>query len=369
MIKVEKFRIYPTEAQKELIAKSFGCARWVYNYFLALRNTMYEENKKSMSCYEMMSKLPALKKEYPWLTEVCANVLQQALRHLDNAFTSFFKHNTRYPKFKRKQSAQSFTEPADISVKGSRLIMPKFREGIKLVLHRAIKGRIKFATISLAASNQYYASLVVDTGEEFSEKLSLTPETTIGIDLGIKDFVVISSGERISNPKYLRSSLTKLAVEQRKLSHMKKGSKNYEQQRIRVAKIHQHITNQRDNFLHNLTYKLTHESQVHTICIEDLDVKELLERKEFSRSISDVSWRKFRRFLEYKCNWYGRNLIVIPRYAPSSKLCTVCGAVNENLTLSDRTWICSKCNTVHDRDLNAAQNIRKIGLEQYYRKT
>ena len=368
MLRAIKYRIYPNEDQRVRLAKTFGCCRWAYNYFLQLRNTMYDEEHKSISCYEMMSKLPELKKEYPWLTEVCANALQQALRHLDNAFTNFFRHTADYPKFKKKQSAQSFTEPGGISIVGSRLLIPKFREGIKVVQHRSFSGKIKSATVSVTASNKYYVSLVIDDEQDIKQKDVFSQETTIGIDLGIKDFAIFSTGERVENPKYLSTYLPILAREQRKLSRMQKGSKNREKQRIKVIRIYEHIANQRNDFLHNLTYRLTHESQVSTICIEDLDVKELLEKKTLSRNIADVSWSRFRALLTYKCEWYGKNLVVIPRYAPSSKLCTVCGSINENLTLADRTWICPTCQTVHDRDLNAAQKIRKIGLEQMYRR-
>lgn len=368
MIKARKYRIYPTEEQKILLAKTFGCCRWVYNYFLELRNTLYEEEKKSISCYDMMSKLPSLKKENEWLKEVCASSLEQSLRHLDNAFTSFFKKRAGYPKFKKKANAQSFTEPGGVSIVDSKLVFPKFREGVHIIQHRPVEGKIKSATISKTASNQYYVSLVIDDGLEAPAKPAVSADTTIGIDLGLTKYATFSTGEEVENPRLLAHSLKELQQEQRKLSRMQRGSNNYEKQRIRVARAYQHLANQRANFLHNLTYKLTHENQVNTVCIEDLKIEDMLQNKQLSRCISDASWYEFRRLLEYKCNWYGKNLVIIPQYAPSSKLCQVCGHINNGITLADRVWTCPKCGTIHQRDLNAARNIRKIGLEQYYRQ-
>ena len=367
MLFARKYRLYPTEKQKELLAKSFGCTRFVYNHFLELRNTLYQDNKQSLSCYKMMSMLPPLKKEYPWLTEVCANSLQSALCRLDNAFTRFFHNQAQYPKFKKKGDKDSFSEPGGIEIRGDKLVIPKFREGIKLVQHRPFDGVIKGATISCSSTNKYFVSLTIESQDAVLVKRKQLPETTIGIDLGIKIFATFDDGKKIDNPKYLKRSLANLAVQQERLSRMKKGSNNRKKQQLKVAKIYEKVANQRKDFLHKLTYKLTHESQVGTICIEDLDVKSLLEERKLSREIADASWSEFRRQLTYKCDWYGVNLVVISRYAPSTKLCPTCGHINESLALSDREWTCPKCHTHYDRDINAAQNIRRFGLEQVYR--
>lgn len=368
MIKQQRYRIYPTKEQQAYLLKCFGSCRFVYNHFLELRNTLYEDSKKSLSAYEMMSQLPELKRRYEWLKEICAQSLQIELMHLDNAFTAFFRKTADYPKFKsRSHSRASISFPQDVRfVDDNHIRIPKLRQSIKIVLSRPISGKIKTATISKNSSEQYFVSFVIDDGLEAPQKEKTTPEGTIGIDLGIKHFATFSTGEKVKNPRTFSKLSVKLAREQRKLSRMQKGSNNRAKQKLRVARIYQKIANRRADFLHKLTYRLTHESQVNTICIENLSVKELLEEKLLSRQIADASWSEFRRLLTYKCDWYGKNLIVIDRYAPSSKLCAQCGKINNNLTLADRTWTCS-CGVVYDRDINAAQNIRRFGLEYYHR--
>lgn len=369
MLKSFRYRIYPTPEQEVFLNKTFGCCRYVYNHFLALRNQLYEEQKKSLSCFDMIKQLTTLRREQPFLAEIACAPEQQVLFHLDNAFTNFFKKQASYPGFKSKHlHRDSFSVPREYQIVDSKLHIPKLKTGIKIVLDRPPEGALKTLAISRNPAGQYFASILCETGEKLPEKEKFSAETTVGIDLGIKDFAVLSSGEVAQNPKYLTKSLQKLAKEQRRLSHTEKGSRNHEKQRRKVAKVYQHITNQRNNFLHNLTYRLTHENQVSTLCIEDLGVEELLQKKELSRCIADVSWGRFRELLTYKCDWYGKNLVVIPQNAPSTMLCPVCGSINKQLTLADREWICPTCGTHHDRDLNAAQNIRRFGLEQIYRR-
>lgn len=368
MIIARKYRLYPTEEQKAFFAKSFGCSRFVYNHFLEVRNTEYEQNNKTLSYIDTCSRLTQFKKQYPWLSEVCSQMLQQSLRHLDNAFTNFFRQQSAYPKFKsKKNDISSFSIPQGALIEGSKLLMPKIREGIKIKLHRPVEGKIKTTTISKNAANQYFVSVNIEVPDTELVKSVVTPKTIVGIDLGIKTFATFDSGKKIDNPKYFAKSQNKLAKEQRKFAHMQKGSNNSKKQRIKVARIHQKITNQRNDFLHKLTYKLTHDNQVSMICVEDLSVKQLLEEKVLSKNIADASWRRFRQFLDYKCSWYGKTLFVIDKYAPSSKLCRNCGHINNDLKLEDREWTCPKCGKHHDRDINAAQNIRAFGLEYFYR--
>lgn len=368
MLRAIKIRIYPNKQQEEFLMKSFGCSRFVYNYFLALRNTLYQDSKKSLSCFDMVNKLPELKQEYPWLKEVSSQSLQQVLGNLDNAYTAFFKHKSDYPKFKSKNKKDfSFSLPQGVYLSKNRLVIPKVKEGIKFKDSRIIDGTIKTTTISKNPSGQYFASLLVENGKELPQKDKFSSETTIGIDLGIIDYAVISDGTRIKNPKYLKQSKDKLKKEQQKLAKKQKGSKNRNKQRLKVAKTHQKITNQRNDFLHKLTFELTHKNQVGTICIEDLSVNSMLKDKKLSRVVQDASWATFKAYLEYKCDWYGKNLIVIDRYAPSSKMCPECGRINNKLTLSNRTWVC-ECGKIWDRDLLAAQNIRRFGIEQQLRR-
>lgn len=364
MYYAQKYRIYPNKQQKEFLEKSFGCSRFVYNHFLAKNNKQYAENKKSDSYVKNSSELTKLKKEHEWLNEVSAVVLQQSLRNLDAAYTGFFRKNTRYPNFKKKGNKNSFSIPQVAKVVGRKLSIPKCRN-IKIVLSKELP-EFKTVTISKTPDGKYYASFSIEDERELPKKPKLEINKTIGIDLGIKSFAVISTGEVIDNPRYLKSSLNKLKKEQRKLSKKKKGSKNRGKQRVRVARVHQRIANQRKDFLHKLTYRLTHENQVNSICIEDLAVSNMVKNHKLAQAISDVSWSEFRRQLTYKCDWYGKNLIVINRFDPSSKLCRHCGAINENLTLADRTWQCG-CGETIERDLNAALNIKSFGIEQYRR--
>ena len=359
----QKYRIYPNKQQKEFLEKSFGCSRFVYNHFLAKNNKQYAENKKSDSYVKNSSELTKLKKEHEWLNEVSAVALQQSLRNLDTAYTGFFRKNTRYPNFKKKSNKNSFSIPQVAKVVGRKLSIPKCRN-IKIALNKELP-EFKTVTISKTPDGKYYASFSIEDEREFPKKPKLEINKTIGIDLGIKSFAVISTGEVIDNPRHLKSSLNKLKKEQRKLSKKKKGGQNRGKQRVRVARVHQRIANQRKDFLHKLTYRLTHENQVNSICIEDLAVSNMMKNHKLAQAISDVSWSEFRRQLTYKCDWYGKNLIVINRFDPSSKMCRHCGEITE-LTLADRAWTC-RCGELIDRDLNAALNIKSFGIEQYRR--
>ena len=300
-----------------------------------------------------------MKKECTWLKEINSQSLQSSIKKLDNAYTNFYKGLSNFPKFKSKRTAkQSFHIPQNVIVENDKLIIPKFKEGINIVLHRETKGVIKSATISRTPTGKYFVSILCDTGEDCKPKFNITKQNSIGIDLGLNNFLITSKGDKIDNPRYYRKAEAKLKYIQRKYSkHKGKRTK------LKLAKLHEKVANQRKDFLHKVSSKLVSENQ--TICIEDLNVKGMLKNEKLSKSISDVGWGMFRVMLEYKSNWYGVNLLMIGRFEPSSKTCSCCGTVNKDLTLEDREWLCSNCNTKHDRDINAAVNIKNFALRNY----
>ena len=276
---------------------------------------------------------------------------------MDTAFKGFFKGGG-FPKFKSKHKGrQSFPVPQNVILEGSLLIIPKFKEGIKLVLHREPKGTVRSATISVTPTGKYFASVLVDTNNTAPQKVSIKENTTIGVDLGIKTFLVTSDGVQIENPKNLRKAQSKLKYVQRKYSKNKgKRTKQY------LALLHEKITNKRKDFLHKTSIKLIRENQ--TIALETLNVKDMVKNHHLAQAISDASWSTFVTMLEYKAEWYGKNILRIGRFAPSSKTCSCCGYINKELTLSDRKWTCSACHTHHDRDINAAINIKSFALKK-----
>jgi len=355
-----KYRIYPNKEQKVFLAKHFGSTRFLYNWGLDAKTKHYTNTKKSISWIELNNKIPELKKEYPWLNEINSQSLQMEMRNLDIAFKNFFRNKKGFPKFKKKHdNHKSFQIPQHYKIEEGILYIPKLKEGIKIIQHRLYEGKEKTLTISKNPSGQYFAIILVETTDNIIEPKTVNEKTTIGIDLGIKDFLVTSNGEKISNPKHLKKSEKKLKKAQRKYSHKTKGSNNKNKSRIKVARTHQKITNQRKDFLHKLSSKIISENQ--TICIEDLAVSNMVKNHKLAKAISDVSWSEFVRQLNYKANWYGKTIISIGRFDPSTKLCHSCGMLNNNLTLSDRQWTCD-CGETHDRDINAAINIKNFGL-------
>jgi len=358
-----KYRLYPNEDQKVFLEKHFGSCRFIYNWGLSKKIKYYEETKKFISWVDLNNQLPSLKAEYLWLSEIGSQSLQMEIRNLDTAFKNFFRSKKGFPKFKKKSNVQSFQIPdncgKNYSIEDSKLFIPKLKSGIKIVQHREFKGKFKTLTISKNPSGQYYVTILVETTDKVIEPKEIKEETTIGIDLGIKDFLVTSSGEKIENPKFFIKSQKRLKKIQQKHSRKQKGSNNKNKSRIKVAKFHLKISNQRKDFLHKLSKRLISENQ--TICLGDLNVKGMMQNRKLSKSIGDVSWSNFTSNLNYKATWYGINLITIGRFDPSTKLCNVCGSIKEGLTLKDREWICS-CGTKHDRDINAAINIKNFGL-------
>lgn len=355
MYKAFKYRIFPTGSQKELIAKHIGSSRFLYNLALETKNVAYISAKHNYSAFDLVKQLPELKKELPWLKEVNSQSLQQSIQNMDIAFKKFFK-GAGFPKFKSKHKGkQSFSIPQNVKVDDDLLIVPKFKEGIKMSLHRPTKGIIKSATISVTPTGKYFVSILCDTKEELPTKATIKESTIIGIDLGIKDFAITSDGEVFENPKYLRKSQSKLKYVQRKYSKYK-GKRT----KKKLTKLHEYVVNKRKDFLHKVSTHLIRENQ--TIALETLVVKNMVKNHNLAQAIQDASWSTFVTMLEYKADWYGKNILRIGQFAPSSKTCSNCGTINKELQLKDREWTCSSCSTVLDRDVNAAVNIKSFAL-------
>ena len=367
MLRAYKYRIYPTEEQKVLLAKTFGCCRFVYNWALNLKIEAYKQEKKSIGNVELTNRMKReLKTEHEWLGEVNSQALQSALRNLDTAYKNFFRdtHAVGFPRFKSRKNRQSFQCPQHCSVdfkKGTLSILKA--KGIPVVLHRKFKGMVKTVTISMTPSGRYFASVLVDTAIQELPASAIQVDTALGIDLGIKSLAVCSDGCTFDNPKNLQRSLDRLKLLQKRLSRKQKGSANRNKARILVARLQERIANSRKDNLHKITYALTHESQVRTICMEDLNVKGMQRNHHLAQAVGDASFGTFLTLLEYKCSWYGVNLIKIDRFAPSLKTCSQCGYIYKGLKLSERSWTCPECGTRHDRDFNAACNIKEFGLK------
>lgn len=349
-----KFRIYPNREQKTELAKQFGCCRFVYNNLLRKRIDLYTETGKGLSLFSMNKILPELKKEHEWLKNANSQSLQASLADLDKAYNAFFNKTAKFPKFKKKNNTGSFRVPQHFILDGNRLRLPKIGK-LKIKRHRDIVGNPKYVTISKTPSGKYYVA--------FTNLVEITEPkyegNSIGLDLGLKDFVVTSDGEHIRHPKIGRSYESKLVREQRKFSRKQKNSQNRKKQRIKVAKAHEKISNKRNDFLHKLSHRLINENQA--IYIEDLNIKGMVKNHKLAKSISDSGWSEFVRQLEYKGHWYGCWIEKIDRFFPSTKRCNVCGWINQEITLNDRKWICRECAVHHDRDVNAANNILKFG--------
>lgn len=362
MYKARKYRIFPNSSQKELIHKHCGSVRFLYNLALETKTMAYLGSNVNLSRYDLQKQVVNLKKELPWLKETNSQSLQVALLDLDTAYSNFFKGRADFPKFKKKSNRGSFNVPQNVIIDSDLLIIPKFKEGIKIKLHRNLIGAVKQATISFTPTGNYFVSILCETGEDVPSKPKVTEEASIGIDLGIKDFAVTSEGEVIENPKFLRNSIQRLKVLQRRASKKQKGSSNRKKASERVAVLHEKITNQRQDFLHKTSTKIIRENQ--TICLETLAVKNMMKNHKLAQAISDVSWSEFNRMIEYKAEWYGVNILRIGRFAPSSKTCE-CGSINKELKLSDRIWECKSCGRVNERDFLAARNIKKFALKDY----
>jgi putative transposase len=366
----------PTEEQKVLLNKHFGCIRFVYNYYLTERKREYEESKKTLSYVDNASAMAQLKKQedYSWLKEVNSQALQQSLKGLDSAYISFFKKRTMFPRYKSKNKKNSFTIPQHVSVNNKKLFVPKFKEGIKLIQHRVLCGEIKHCTLSKTTTGEYFASILCLVEHKPKKKTG----REVGVDLGLKDFAITSDGYKFKNHRYLKTYGKKLKKAQQHLSRKTKGSGRYNKQKYKVAVIHKKITNSRTDTLNKISSQIINEYDV--VYLEDLNIKGMMSRCKpkqdengrflpngqsaksgLNHSIADASWSKFLSMLEYKAKWNDKQIVQINRFFPSSKTCENCGFINKNLSLRDRSWTCPNCKTTLDRDFNAAKNILKEG--------
>ena len=357
-----RFRLYPNKAQGDLLARHFGCVRFIYNYFLNQRDEQYKANGKSDNYCTQAKALTILKNQESasWLKDVNSQSLQFALKCLESSYTKFFNKKSKHPRFKSKRSKNSFTVPQCAYIDGNRLFIRKFGEGIKCRVHREIKGKIGKVTITKTPSGKYFASIL--TKEEYDTLLKKTNKS-VGVDMGLKDLLVTSEGEVFKNNKYTRKYRNKLKVAQQHLSRKVKGSKGFENQRLKVARLYEKIVNSRDDYLHKCSISLVQRYDI--IYVEDLNVKDMEQNHHLAESIADASWSRFVTMLTYKANWNDKKVIKIDRYFPSSQTCGVCGYVNpETKNLSVRKWECPNCHTKHDRDINAAINILHFGLNK-----
>ncbi len=360
MLNAIKVRLYPTTEQEESFSKSFGCARWYWNYSLNASIQHYEQTGKSLPMKIYKGVLPQLKIEHPWLKTDCySSVLQCVAINLNKAYTNFFEGRAKFPKFKSKHDKQSIQYPQNVTVIEDCLNIPKIGV-VKAVFHREIKGTIKTVTISKTPTDKYFASILCETGD--TEDVH-SGDKILGIDLGIKDFAIVHDGTEVtkySNPKHIKKHEKNLAKKQQKLARKKKSSKSRAKAKKLVAKVHERVSNSRQDFLHKVSKKLVDDSKV--IAVENLNVKGMVRNRKLSKSISDAGWGMFVNFLDYKLNRKEGRLIEIDRFFPSSKMCSNCGHVVDKLPLDIREWVCPSCLTHHDRDGNASLNIRNEGV-------
>jgi len=364
MLRAYTYRMYPSREQVALLMKHIHACRFVYNHSLEEKIRAYDQDSTRLSCFDLNNRLPALKEEHPWLKDVNSQSLQSANKNLDNAFTRFFREKKGFPRFKSKKNpVQSFQVPQHYRVDFDQrtIRFPKIGE-VKAVFHRKFAGKMKYATVSVTSTGKWFVSILVDDGIPEPEPTPFSPDTTLGIDVGLKDFATLSTGEKIENPRYLKTALQRLKVLQQRVSRKVKGSKNREKAIQRLARCHEMIANQRDDFLHKISFRVVSENQA--IAVESLNVGGMMKNHHLAQGIGDVSWSAFFTMLEYKCRKYGKTLLKIGRFDPSSKICSKCGYLKRDLVLSERAWICPDCGTHHDRDINAAINIKKFALQE-----
>ena len=365
MLNAYKYRLHPTREQSGFFNKSFGCVRFIYNWGLQKRIEAYMKDKGRISYVQLCAMLTELKKDeqYSWLRDVSNESLQQALRNLDAAFTRFFREKKGFPRFKSKsRSRQSYKAILSVHVdqERRRIKLPKIG-WVKYGNNRKFEGNVRSVTVSVTPSGKYHVSVLVDDGKEIPEKLPVTFDTTIGIDMGIKDFAVCSNGDTYENPRHLIKAEQRLRTLQKRLSRKKKGSNRRNRARMILARQHEKVANRRQDYLHKISTKIVRENQA--IVVEDLNTKGMMRNHRLSKAIGACGWSTFFKMLEYKCERQGKTFIRIGRFDPSSKMCS-CGHVHRGLKLSEREWVCPNCGSVNDRDLLAACNIKRFGLQE-----
>jgi len=366
MLRAYKYRIYPNQEQQVLINKNIGCCRWIYNWGLNKKIELYKSEKKHVSKFDLTREIKNLRvvEETKWLSESNCQSLHISIENLDKAFVRFFKEKKGFPNFKSKHDSRQSCQYFDnvwVDFEKSVVRVPKMKP-IKCVFSRLFDGDIKTTTITRTPTGKYLISILVDIDVKESALKKINPKTTIGIDTGIKTFLTLSNGTTFENNRYLKQSIGRLKILQRRASKKKKGSANRKKANLKVALLHEKITNQRHDYIHKITTKIVNENQVSAICIEDLNVAGMMQNGNLAQALNDVSIGKFYEILGYKCKWKGINLLKIGRWEASSKTCSNCGHIKKDLTLADRNWTCEKCKTEHDRDLNAAINIKDFAL-------
>jgi putative transposase len=354
MLTATKIRIYPTEQQADKLAKAFGCARWYWNNSLAETQKVYKDTGKGLGQFQLNARLPILKASLPWLGETHSQVLQSVSLHLSRAFVNFFERRAQYPKFKNKHHRQSIQYPQGVKiVDGCKVFLPKIGH-VKAVVHRDLIGSIKTVTISREPSGKYFASMLFEN--DLHQHEVNHEGKVLGIDVGLTDLAVTSDGSKFSNPKHVKSAERNLKRKQQSLSRKVKGSKSRNKARVLVAKAHERVANARKDYLHKLSTRLVNENQV--IAVEDLHVKGMMKNPNLSKAIGDVGWGSFTNMLKYKTAKQGKGYIEVNRFFASSKTCSCCLHQQREMPLHIRTWTCDKCGIKHDRDINAALNIR-----------
>jgi putative transposase len=384
MYKAFKYRIYPTQAQEALIQKHFAASACAFNVALKYKKYVWGNYKKGVPDNQISREFTQLKKlpEYAWLSEVYASSLTYALHDMFNSYDKFVKYKVKLkkeakdlkpgqksklkvvgiPKYKNKDNkVLSYTgqirQSSFFKLENKKVYLPFFKEGIKVKVHRLLEGEVKEFTISKTKTDKYFVSLMCDTGVEEPTKVEVNEDTAIGIDVGIKDYMTFSDGKKISNPKYLEKAESKLAYIQRKYSK-NKGKRTLK----KITKLHEKITNKRVDFIHKQSKQLVRDFD--TICLENLDISEMKEKSELAKEISSASWGRLKVFTQYKTQMYGKNVRLVPKYTPTTKTCSNCGYKNDDIQLKDRFWQCPSCLVKHDRDINAAINVKKFGLMQ-----
>lgn len=369
MLKAYKYKIKPNQQQEELLSKFFGCVRYIYNWGLDMKTSAYKQNGKAVGYVQLAHELTKLKQdnEHQWLNECTTEALQQSLRCLDKAFTAFFRKKSKYPRFKSKKHTRDsvkFINCVHFDFDNWTVKLPKLGK-VKLCMNRIFdQSTCKQGTCTVSRDHcgTYWCVITVDNMQSKPTKTKLDKDNAIGVDLGIKDYAILSDGRKFTNPKYLEKTQKNLAHLQKVFARKNKGSKNHEKMRIKVAKCHRSITNKRNDFLHKLSTHLVRNYDV--ICLEDLNVKGMEQNHHLARAIQGAAWSEFVRQLEYKSEFYGKNILFIGRFEPSSKLCHKCGYINQDLKMSDREWICPVCGEHLDRDINAAINIKEIAFDK-----